>query len=169
MFLKPWKIWVSSIVAFIVIVAGVVIFALYRNFNSEWSYQHQAAQTALNDSPVNKITGHSVFTDVVSEEVFTGTDTFGRQWYAFVSGPPWTTRAILQQQVVPKAQIQKLAEKQSFRPVTITLGYLTANEQIRFSLTDNVVWEVYGQNDQGNYGYLYFDGRSGKEVWKYML
>jgi|GEM_PF-2835900 len=169
MSLKSWKIWIVSICALIVTAGGTGVYALYRNLNTEWSYEYQAAQVALNHSPISHISSHSTFTDISSQEIFAGEDVFGREWYAFVSGSPWVTHSVLAAQVLPEARIRSLAEKQSVRPVNISLGYLDDAQQRTFSVSNHVVWEVYGETKGQKYEYIYYDGTTGKQVWKYML
>lgn len=163
------KIWLISAIAFVLLVIGFVVVALYRNLNTEWSYQYVAAQNALNQSPITHISAHSTFTDMTSEEVFKGQDIFGRYWYAFVSGPPWVTEAVPANQIVSKAQIESAAKKALSRQISVHLGYLSDSTDLSFKVPNHVVWEVYGTVNNGKHVYLYYDGETGKLLWKYML
>jgi uncharacterized protein YpmB len=169
MLLKPWKIWTATVIGFLLIVFGAIGIALYRNLDTEWSYQYTAAQRALNHSPISHISHQSTFTDIVSEEVFQGQDIFGRKWYVFVSGPPWTTNAVQASHVISKTQVDALAKQESIQPINVQLGYLTDQQSLSFIAPHHTVWQIYGRTAGGKDVYLYLDGQTGKQLWKYML
>ncbi|QQE76770.1 hypothetical protein [Alicyclobacillus sp. SO9] len=167
--MAKWKAWLITIAAIVVLSAGAIFMALYNNLNTEWKYQRQAAQIALNESPVLHITSHSVFTDTVQEEVFSGTDAFGTQWYAFVSGPPWKVHAVRTKSVLKQAQVKAIAAKAGVHPISMHLGYLNGQHHSAVTASSQVVWEIYGTSDTGKRLYLYLNGETGKQLWKYVL
>lgn len=167
--LSNWKAWLITIVSIVVLGAGAILLALYKNLNTEWKYQKQAAQVALNRSPVLHIKRHFVFTDTVQEEVFQGTDAFGAQWYAFVSGPPWKVHSIRVTQVISEAKVKTIAAKAGVDPISMHLGYLSGQNQPAVTTSNHVIWEIYGTSKSGKRLYLYLNGETGKQLWKYVL
>jgi uncharacterized protein YpmB len=167
--MAAWRIWFWSIFTILVLGAVALVSALWNNLSSAWNVEASAAQFALDQSPIDRIQAHDVFTADGVQEVFEGVDAFGRKWYAFVYGSPFVVQAVPESDVVPKDRVWKNAMQLHIHPQAIHLGYLDDNQQARFHTNSNVVYEVVGDGPGGTTEYAYFDGRTGKLVWKYML
>jgi len=166
--MKSWRVWVTlaSIVLLLSIIATAT--AVWKNVSSEWHVNQSNAQYALDHTPINRILSHDIFTASGNEDVFYGTDTFQHKWYAFVSNQPLSVRAVSASGVLSKAQMLKIATKSGIRVKTLHIGDLDNQTANTFHTTSSIVWEVYGSIGK-NDAYVYYDGKSGKLLWKYVL
>jgi uncharacterized protein YpmB len=171
--MKALRIWVTVILLSLILAAIAMVVALYNNLNSQWQAETAAAQYALNHSPISHIDGHSTFTGDGLQEVFQGTDLFHQKWYAFVWQASETTHnvaVVAATSVVPQSNVTLQARKTGLTPRQVSLGYVNpASDNPALKVSKTVVWEVYGTTSSGKHEYEYFDGTSGKLVWKYML
>jgi uncharacterized protein YpmB len=168
--MATWRIWFWSTFAVLVLGAVALLSAIWNNLSSAWDIEARAAQVALDQSPLDHIQAHDVFTADGVQEVFEGVDAFGRKWYAFVYGSPFVVQAVPDSALTAKDRVLKSAMQQlHIHPREIHLGYLDDNQQARFHTTTDVVYEVVGDTPSGNTEYVYFDARTGKFIWKYML
>ncbi|MCL6547997.1 MAG: hypothetical protein K6T30_03710 [Alicyclobacillus sp.] len=162
--MKTWKVWIWVGAA----VAGLAVFALllalWNNLNSEWTVETQAAQLTLDHSPIDRIESHQVFTAAGVEEVFYGTDAFGRPWYAFVHGTPPVVSYLPAAEVETDREVRAKAAQLGIRPLAVTIGYLNGTAQAAFRTQANVVWEVYGKDAEGHRVWAYFDAVSGRLI-----
>ncbi|CAM3931693.1 hypothetical protein [Alicyclobacillus pomorum] len=159
-----WRVWFWSIFAVVVMAMIALVCAVWSNLSSEWDIEADAAQFALNKSPLTHIDHHDVFTGADVQEVFEGTDSFGRAWYAFVYGSPFVVHAVPADSVMSKDQITQRAISAHIHPTQIHLGYLDANQQTRLHTNAEVVYEVSGTDETGALVFRYFDARSGKPL-----
>lgn len=168
--MKAWKVW-TTIASVIVLGTAVgITTALWNNISSEWQVESNAAQYALNHSPIDHILTHSVFTGSQAQEVFFGTDAFKRPWYAFVYGSPFTIESVPATGLLTKAAVNKQMTNQKIQPLQDALGYLNPDTQAALNTTSTVVWEVYGrQTSSGKFMYVYVNAQTGAIVWKYVL
>lgn len=168
--MKAWKIWTGAAIVVVLGAVSTVTAVLWNNVSSEWQVEQNAAQFALNHSPINHITEHSVFTASQAQEVFLGTDAFHRLWYAFVYGSPFTVQSVPAANLLTQTAVDKKVESQHIRPIQDTIGYLNPETQAACNTTATIVWEVYGREGAaGKFVYLFVDARTGKIVWKYVL
>lgn len=168
--MKTLKIWLTVIFISIILVLAALVLALYRNLNSQWQAETTAAQYALNHSPISHIDSYQVFTSDGLEDVFTGTDVFSQKWYTFVaeSGSQLNVHTVSATDVISKNKVEAAAAARHIHPVRVILGYVGTNNTA-IHVSQAVVWEVYGTNAAGKHVYEYFDGKTGKFVWQYVL
>ncbi|MCL6453790.1 MAG: hypothetical protein K6T78_09305 [Alicyclobacillus sp.] len=164
---RSWKPWLVVGALVVVLAAAATGLALWNNLDSEWQVEAAAAQYALDNSPISKITGHDVFTGADAQEVFYGTDPFGRPWVSFVYGTPFTVHSVPAQGLLTKQRVLELAKARGLKVGAAHLGFLDAAAQQRLGVQTDVVWEVYGQTGPNQTQYVYFDARTGKEVQSY--
>ncbi|MBX5436830.1 MAG: hypothetical protein IRZ33_06405 [Alicyclobacillaceae bacterium] len=162
--MKSWKVWVAVWLVVASVVVCALLLGLWNNLNSEWVAEAQAAQLTLNHSPIDHIERHQVFTAAGVQEVFYGTDAFGRSWYAFVHGDPAVVSYIPADRLKTAAQVEAAAKKLGIRPQSAAIGYLDGNAQSAFHTRANVVWEVAGQAANGQHVYAYFDAVTGVRI-----
>lgn len=162
--MKLWKLWTS--LAAVVLTFGLValLAALWNNLSSDWNVEASAAQFALDKSPIEHIDAHDIFTAASAQEVFTGTDVFGRHWYAFVFGSPFTVQSVPTAGILDKTQILAIVKKANLQPLKEQIGYLDSNAQSMFHTQADVIWEVYAKTSAGQAVYRYFDARSGNKL-----
>lgn len=163
--MKAWKVWTVSGAVVMVGAIAALTAALWENVSSEWMVEQNAAQFALDHSPIDHIKSHSIFTASEAQEVFFGTDVFQRSWYAFVYGSPFTVQAVPVTGIIPEAVVAAKARSQNIQPINISIGYLNAAAQQACHTSSTVVWEVYGKLTSGNTVYLYFDAYSGARAF----
>jgi uncharacterized protein YpmB len=142
---------------------------VWNNISSEWTVEAATAQYALDHSPINHIDGHSRFTADGMQEVFLGTDAFGKAYYVFVYAQSNTIRTVPAAEVVSKAVIQRQCQRLGIQIDSIELGYIRGKMAANGQGKASVVYEVYGQNKQGSNQYWYFDAKSGHLLWQYVL
>ncbi len=162
--MATWRVWFWSIFVVVVMAMIALVCAVWNNLSSEWDIEANAAQFALKHSPLTHIDQHDVFTGAGVQEVFEGTDSFGRKWYAFVYGSPFVVHAVPADSVMSEDQIMKRAISAHIHPNQIHLGYLDATQQTRLHTHAQVVYEVGGTDGTGTLVYLYFDARTGKQL-----
>lgn len=163
--MKTWKLWTFGSLFVIVLAAVAVTSAVWNNLSHEWSVEESAAQFALNHSPIDAITGHDVFTANDAEEVFYGTDSFGRKWISFVSGSPFTVHSVEGAGILSEQKIRNIAQKQGEKVISVHLGYMNTNAA-GTTQTSDVVWEVYAQI-KGSYKYYFYDAKTGHVLNSY--
>lgn len=169
--MKTLKIWITVVVISIVLALVAIVLALYQNLNSQWLAEQAAAQYALNHSPISHIDSYQVFTGDGMQDVFEGTDIFAHKWYAFVSddsGAAPSIHSVPAAGILSKNKIEAAVKQRHIHPIQITLGYVNAQNPA-IQTTQSVVWEVYGTNAKGKHLYEYFDAKTGKLVWQYVL
>jgi uncharacterized protein YpmB len=167
--MKTWKVWLTVAVLIIGMAAMAVAASLWNNLSTEWNMEAEAAQFALDHSPLQRITDHGVFTASGVQEVFGGTDAFGRHWIVCVSGPPWKAWFTRADGLTSVDAVATTVRRMGVVPVSIQAGHLEPAAQSAFHTNAQVVYEVYGRNASGQSLYLYFDAKSGQLVWKYLL
>jgi uncharacterized protein YpmB len=162
--MRMWKVWVS--LAALVFTFGLVALsaALWNNLSSEWNVEASAAQFALNRSPLQEIDSHDIFTAAGAQEVFTGADVFGRKWFAFVYGSPFTVKYVPMDGILNKSQMMDILKKDHLNPLKEQVGYLDSNAQATFHTQSDVIWEVYAKTPAGDAVYQYYDARSGTKL-----
>ena len=168
--MKSWKIWTGTVAVVFVAAVSALTAAVWNNVSSEWAVEQNAAQFALNHSPINHIAVHSVFTASQAQEVFLGTDSFHRPWYVFVYGSPFSVQSVAAQNLLTKAVVNKKMEEQQIHPIRDSIGFLNPETQAACHTSATVVWEVYGREvKSGKLVYVYVDAHTGSSVWKYVL
>lgn len=167
--MKPWKVWTLSGVVVAVGTVGALTAALWRNVSSEWVVEQNAAQYALDHSPIDQIKAHSIFTASQAQEVFFGTDVFKRPWYAFVYGSPFIVQSVPVTGIMPETEVVTKARSQNIQPISVSIGYLNAEAQQACHTSSTVVWEVYGKLTSGKTVYLYLDAYTGARAFYVML
>ena len=167
--MKTWKIWLTVAVSIIAMAGVAVAASLWNDLSTEWTVEAEAAQFALDHSPLQHITEHGVFTASGVQEVFGGTDAFGRHWLVFVSGPPWNAWFTRADGLTSVDTVAVNVRRMGVVPISIQAGHLQPAAQSAFHTSAEVVYEVYGRNAAGQLLYLYFDAKSGQLVWKYLL
>lgn len=163
--MKIWKIWAIGIV--VVVLAAVVAIgaAVWNNISSEWQAETQTAQFALDNSSLEHIDNHQVFTAAGLQEVYFGTDAFHNKVVAFVYGSPLEVYTVPQTELVTESSIQTEAEKSGVKIKSIALGYLSPDSEQMLGINNtNVIYEVYGTGPNQHDVYDYFDAMSGKLV-----
>jgi hypothetical protein len=164
--MKSWQIWTTVCVCIGILGSGALTAAVWNNISSEWDYEGAAAQYALNHTPIDKLVAHDVFTASGDEEVFSGQDTFGRNWYAFVSGMPFVASSVPAQGILTRQQTEaKVVKKYQMRVRSLHLGYLNDATSSLLHTKSQIVWEVYGSVGNRN-EYLYLDAYSGTVIWQ---
>ena len=167
--MAKWRIWFWSLFLLFCLGAAALTAAVWNNLNTEWQVVDVTAQAALNDSPINAIDEHSVFTGQGVQEVFRGSDAFGRKWYTFVSADGSDVHYIAADQLVSSLQIMKELQPNHLTGSSLHLGYVDSGSLPRLQTSSHFVWEVYGQNSDGHSEYRYFDALTGRFLWKYVL
>lgn len=163
------KIWLITGCLIVAMAAAGAGLALWNQVDNEWQAEASAAEYALNHSPLEKISGHIVFTGGNVQEVFYGDDMFGRKWYTFVTENPLHAYSIPASKVIPKQKVEQLARAARIEPVDVELGYVPASNRLSTKpKQDQIVWEVYGYHG-GKSEYVYYDAVSGKRLWQYVL
>jgi uncharacterized protein YpmB len=162
--MKMWKIWLVSATAVATLGVVALACAVWNNLSSEWNVEATAAQFALDKSPINHIDSHDIFTASGAQEVFGGSDVFGRKWYAFVYGSPFTVKYVASDGILTQEQIISSAMKVHLKPLKEQIGYLDSYAQSTFHTDADVIWEVYAKNASGQSVYVYFDARSGNTL-----
>lgn len=162
MAMKSWKLWLFGCTTVIILTVVALCSALWNNISTEWAVQADAAQFALDHSPLNHITEHDVFTAAGAQEVFSGTDAFNRPWYAFVYGSPFQVQYVDAANLRTKDEIIKDATARHMNPTTVHIGYLDTDQQATFHTQDPVVWEVIGRSSTNETTYSYFDAKTGE-------
>ena len=162
--MKQWKVWAISLSALMVFAVIALFAAVWNNFTSEWNVESQAAQYALDNSPLNTIEKHDVFTASGAQEVFFGRDVFGRPWYTFVVGSPFTVQSVPAGGLQTSSRIRIIARQHNIHPAAIHLGYLAPSTRTAFHTRTDVAWEVDGTNAAGQRVYTYFNAWTGQEI-----
>lgn len=162
--MSAWKAWMVSVSAAVVIGGGALTVAVWNNLSSEWTVEAAAAQFALDHSPLMNITAHDVFTGSGAQEVFQGTDVFGREWYAFVFGSPFQVEFVQSRGILTKDQMLAAIHKQHMTPLKEQIGYLSPAGQSTFNTQADVIWEVYAKDQTGHPVYTYYDAKSGDQL-----
>jgi uncharacterized protein YpmB len=164
--MKSWQIWTSVLGCIAILGAGALTVAVWNNISTEWDYEATAAQYALNHTPIDHLTTHDVFTGSGDEEVFSGQDTFGRKWYAFVSKTPFAASSVPAQGILTNQQIRaKVENKFHMKVRSLHLGYLNDATTELFHTKSRIVFEVYGSVGNQN-EYLYLDAYNGTVIWQ---
>ncbi len=164
--MKTWKVWTTILLSVVVLSAGALTVAVWKNISTEWEYEGTAAQYALNHTPIDHLQTHDVFTGSGDEEVFSGIDTFGRRWFAFLSGTPFTVTSVLADGILTSKQIKtKVMSINHLKVISAHLGYLNYATTALFNTKSKVVWEVYGSVGNKN-EYLYLDAYTGTVIWQ---
>lgn len=167
--MRHWKRWFTLIGVVFVMFATTFVWTAWHSLSSEWRTEAGAAQFALNHSPLQQLTGHSVFTGAGVQEVFIGKDSFGRIWYAFVYGSPYIVKSVPATGVWSAARMNQLLSSQHIKPVHLSLGYLDAANRKSFHITTDVIWECYVHLPSGAPAYVYYDAHSGQKLATYIL
>jgi uncharacterized protein YpmB len=167
--MKHWKVWLIGAVAVVLLGFVALCSAVWNNISSEWTVEAATAQYALDHSPINHIDEHSRFTADGMQEVYLGTDAFGKAYYVFVYDQSNTVRAVPADEVVSKTVIQKRCERLGIQIEHMEIGYIRGKMAANGQGKASVVYEVYGQDKQGSNKYWYFDAKSGNLLWQYVL
>ncbi|GMA48732.1 hypothetical protein GCM10025857_00890 [Alicyclobacillus contaminans] len=165
--MSKWRIWFWSVFVVICMVLIALVSAIWNNLSSEWNVEEVAAQAALNQSPIDHILRHDVFTGADVQEVFVGTDAFGRTWDVFVYGSPFQVHAVPASTVLSPDAILKRTAVAALHPTAVHLGYLDAGEQRKLNTSTHVVYEIEHRNSKGLIFYTYVDATSGKLLATY--
>jgi len=167
--MKPWKVWIGVVTVVACLSLIAVVLALWNNLATEWSVERNAAQFALNHSPIDSITAHSIFNGNQTQEVFEGTDALNQKWYVFVYGSPFAVKAVPASGLIPAQRAKQLIHSLDLTNVQATVGYITATNTAIRPQSPNVVWELMGLTGAGSVSYVYIDATTGKILWKYVL
>ncbi|GGJ07290.1 hypothetical protein GCM10010885_15530 [Alicyclobacillus cellulosilyticus] len=161
---KAW-LTICAAAGFGVLTAGVAW--AWSLLQPEWTAEEQAAQWALNRSPVAHITFHDVFTGDGLQEVFAGTDVFGRPWVVVVRPGDALPAAVPAPRLLTRAQAIQVAQKTGITVQSAHLGYLFPELRRTFHTRAALVWEVLGWY-KGRLTDSYFDAESGRWIWQYV-
>lgn len=162
--MSTWKIWVTSIVMIILIAIVALFSAIWNNISTEWKWESVSAQYALNHSPLEELTRHSVFTASGDEEVFYGYDVFHRPWYVFVRSNPLHVQSVPAEQLLNKKQILKeFTYHYKMTVMNLSIGDLSSQTASLMNTKAKFVWEAYGKIN-GRFTYLYLNAQTGNLV-----
>lgn len=165
---RKFRVFLWAVAVMVVAAAVIAMVTLWQDLSAEWSQERVAAQYALNHSPLNQIDYHSVFTGAGLQEVYSGTDVFGKRWYAFVNDQPLSVRYVSANQVVNASRVLSQCQHLSVRPSAVSLGCLDNTAQSTLKTSVAVVWEVTG-HEGARPVYLYFDAATGRLIQRFLL
>lgn len=166
--MKAWKLSLYATVFLLFFGTITLVSVIWSNLSSAWNVSRQTAQFALNHSSVDHILSHDTFTASDVEDVYYGIDAFSHPWYVFVWTNPLRSAQVPAGGVISLRAIEKQAISQGLQVITAKIGYLDNQTANTFHTTSMVVWEAYGSID-GKQAYYYYDGWTGKLLWKYVL
>ncbi|MCL6515516.1 hypothetical protein [Alicyclobacillus sp.] len=169
--MRSWKIILITGGLMVLLGAAALLIALWNNVDTVWQQETAAAQYALDHTPIDRIDGHDRFTANGVQEVFTGTDAFGRRWYVFVTVAAdagenaFTAQFVRADGLLGEQDIVQRAAKSHLRAISGHIGYVSPQSDTAFHSDSGVVWEVEALNAQGQRLYLYYDARTGGLLW----
>jgi uncharacterized protein YpmB len=167
--MKPWQVGVLTGGAVLVMALAAGAAAVWRDLEAEWTIEAQAAQYALNHTPIQRIQTHAVFTASGVEQVFEGDDAWGKPWLVFVSGPPWSAQAVRADTLLSLRTIESETAKKGYRVEVCTPGWLSDDTRRTLHIQNAVVYELEAMDGKGQRWDVLVDAKTGQWVWKYLL
>lgn len=166
--MRNWKAWMITTPFILLMVIASIVVWLWRNLSTNWGPETVAAQYVLNHTPLDHLQSYHVFTASGLQDVFKGTDAFGREWYAFYTAQSPNSYAVPATGIIPVAKVQADVLKLGVQAKTETLGYVLGDASTPFSAKSRVVYEVQGiKNNKSTF--LYLDATTGHVLWQYQL